>query len=68
MRQSVLMAHGLSRKVDDWEVPGSSPTQDSLLNYAQIYQLNRLRSKAASESTFDQKLWSMVEYVSGYQY
>ena len=31
------------------------------------YQLNQLGRKAASESTFDQKLWSTVEKLAGYQ-
>ena len=29
------------------------------------YQLNQVGSEAASESTFDQKLWSTVEYLRG---
>ena len=50
-----LKAQGLARRTKDW-VPVPPKTNFSLFQSCSRYQLNQLGSKAASESTFDQKL------------
>ena len=59
------MAHELARRAEDREVPGSSPTQDKLFIHVHVTSWINMEVKPQSESTFNQKLWSTVEYLRG---
>ena len=58
-----LMAQRLACRAEDREVPGSSPTQDLLLNHVHVTSLNQLGSKAASGIDLQK-----VEYMRGIKY